>query len=110
MNLPLFISPEAWQEYETMRRRIKKPLTELSAKRLLTRCAELESKGWDVNEALLVAADCCWLSVYPPKDMTIPEKPRTGVDQTAGILRALDDAKKAATRPPERLLRMVGKA
>jgi hypothetical protein len=110
MNLPLFIDPEAWQEYEIMRRRIKKPLTDLGAKRLLNRCNELAAKGWDVNEALLVAADCHWLTVYPPKDMTIQSNPARRSDDTAKWMAEQEQARKSACRPPQALLRMVGKA
>lgn len=110
MNLPLFIDQQAWLEFEAMRRRIKRPLTELGAKRLLNRCNELASKGWDVNEALLVAADCHWLTVYPPKDMTIAANPARRSDETRAWMAEQEQAKKNASRPPERLLRMVGKA
>jgi hypothetical protein len=110
MNLPLFIDPLAWNEYSSMRKRIKKPLTELSAQRLLNRCNELQAKGWDANESLRVAADCCWLSVYPHnKDMSIPDR-NAATTQTNAFFADMEKAKREATRPPERILRMVGKA
>lgn len=93
-----------------MRKRDKKALTPLGARRLLARCYEMHQKGHDVNEALLIAADCHWLTIYPPKDNSIEAKAgSTGLAESSAWLREQEEAKRRATRPPEAILRMVGK-
>ena len=99
MTLPMFIDPEAWAEYTAMRKRIKKPLTPLGERRLLHRCAELEANGWDVNEALLVAADAHWLTVYPPKDMSITPKPKANTEAAQTWSQDFERARQASQTP-----------
>ncbi|MGL4576586.1 MAG: hypothetical protein ACRCV9_17500 [Burkholderiaceae bacterium] len=99
MTLPMFIDPEAWTEYTSMRKRIKKPLTPLGERRLLNRCAELEANGWGVNEALLVAAECHWLTVYPPKDMSITPKPKATTEAAQVWAQDFERARQASQTP-----------
>jgi hypothetical protein len=107
ITLPLWITPEAWDEYANMRKRIKKPLTELGARRLLNRCNELHAKGHDPSEALLVAADMHWHSVYPPKDMTIEAKAgESGLRASQEWADEFKAAKRQATPPPAKVLAM----
>ena len=72
--LPAYIDPEAWSDYEAMRKRIKKPLTPRSAKQKLALLQRFKEAGWDVNQVIDTATERCWLDFYAPKEIDVPIK------------------------------------
>jgi hypothetical protein len=69
--LPDWIDPEVWAEFDNMRQKIKRPMTDY-AKRLIV--SELEkARGYaDPNECLKVSIRRSWQDVYPDKGRTPP--------------------------------------
>ena len=50
--IPSFIEQENWDDFVEMRKKIKKPLTETAAKRLISKLTEFDANGFDANESL----------------------------------------------------------
>lgn len=64
-KIPSFINPEIWKDFETMRKQIRKPMSE-RAKKLIV--SKLQSLGEDkANEILEQSIVNCWQDVYPLK-------------------------------------------
>ncbi|WP_297964246.1 phage replisome organizer N-terminal domain-containing protein, partial [uncultured Campylobacter sp.] len=64
-KIPPFINPEIWKTFETMRKQIRKPMSE-RAKKLIV--SKLQSLGEDkANEILDQSIVNCWQDVYPLK-------------------------------------------
>ena len=64
-KIPPFINPEIWKDFEAMRKKIKKPMSE-RAKKLIV--SKLQSLGEDkANEILDQSIVNCWQYVYPLK-------------------------------------------
>ena len=64
-KIPPFINPEIWKDFEAMRKRIRKPMSE-RAKKLIV--SKLQSLGEDkANEILDQSIVNCWQDVYPLK-------------------------------------------
>ena len=84
--IPSWIDPEAWNDYMTMRKRIKKPMTDRRLRQFLARCYELKQAGHDVNQSLDEAADHQWLELYEPKDKAISFKTSAEADRTQAYI------------------------
>ena len=64
-EIPSFINPEIWKDFEAMRKQIRKPMSE-RAKKLIV--ARLQKFGEDkANEILEQSIVNCWQDVYPLK-------------------------------------------
>lgn len=64
-KIPPFINPEIWKNFETMRKQIRKPMSE-RAKKLIV--SKLQKLGEDkANEILDQSIVNCWQDVYPLK-------------------------------------------
>lgn len=64
-EIPSFINPEIWKDFEAMRKQIRKPMSE-RAKKLIV--SKLQSLGEDkANEILEQSIVNCWQDVYPLK-------------------------------------------
>ena len=64
-EIPSFINPEIWKDFEAMRKQIKRPMSE-RAKKLIV--ARLQKLGEDkANEILDQSIVNCWQDVYPLK-------------------------------------------
>nr|DAV06621.1 MAG TPA: helix-turn-helix domain protein [Caudoviricetes sp.] len=64
-EIPSFINPEIWKNFETMRKQIRKPMSE-RAKKLIV--SKLQKLGEDkANEILDQSIVNCWQDVYPLK-------------------------------------------
>ena len=77
--LPAWIDREAWEDYEAMRRRIKKPMTARVIRQKLARLQAFKSAGFDVNEVIDEATNGHWLDFYAT-EKPIPQRP---VDEAA---------------------------
>lgn len=65
MQLPTWLSEEAWDGYVEMRTKIKKPMTERAKKMAVRRLDELRCKGWDPSMVLDQSTFMCWQGLYP---------------------------------------------
>ena len=69
--LPAYIDPEAWAEYETMRQRIKKPMTPRVVRQKLALLQRFKEAGHDVNAVIDAATNGHWLDFYQPKELEL---------------------------------------
>ena len=72
--LPSYIDPEAWGDYEAMRRRIKKPMTARVVRQKLALLQRFKDAGHDPNAILDAATNGHWLDFYEPRDVQITVK------------------------------------
>lgn len=64
-KIPPFINPEIWKDFETMRKKVKRPMSERAKKLIVDRLQKLgEDKA---NEILDQSIVNCWQDVYPLK-------------------------------------------
>lgn len=67
LNLPDWVSVEAWDGYLEMRLKIKRPLTKRAGEMALRRLDQLRQKGWDPSMVLDQSTFMCWQGLYPLK-------------------------------------------
>lgn len=64
-EIPSFIDPEIWKDFEAMRKQIKRPMSERAKKLIVARLQKLgEDKANEILEQSIVN---CWQDVYPLK-------------------------------------------
>ena len=64
-EIPSFINPEIWKDFEAMRKQIKRPMSERAKKLIVARLQKLgEDKANEILEQSIVN---CWQDVYPFK-------------------------------------------
>lgn len=64
-EIPEFINPEIWKDFEAMRKQIKRPMSERAKKLIVARLQKLgEDKANEILEQSIVN---CWQDVYPLK-------------------------------------------
>ena len=85
--LPSYVDREAWEDYEAMRRKIRKPMTVRVIRQKLARLAEFKAKGHDVTRVIDEATNGCWLDFYEPR-----EKPISSVKDHASDTRVYLDS------------------
>ena len=79
MEIPEFINKEDWQGFLTMRKLIKKPLTDNAAKRALKTLERLYEQGEDISLVLNQSEDKCWQGLFAVKESYYAER---GIDRT----------------------------
>lgn len=109
IQLPLSIDREAWEGFCEMRKASRRPFTDRAARMILTELAKIEAAGHDPNAALRQSILHGWADVWPAKEKKIEAKSGS-VSSTQELFAEWDRAKREATKPPERILKMVGKA
>lgn len=67
-QLPDYINRETWDGFIEMRKKIKKPLTELAITRLLNKLEKLKEQGENIEKVLEQSIINCWQDVYPVKN------------------------------------------
>lgn len=67
LNLPEWLSIEAWEGYIEMRKEIKKPLTRRAAITALRRLNEMRLEGHDPSQVLDQSTFMCWRGLFPLK-------------------------------------------
>jgi hypothetical protein len=101
--LPEYIDPEAWAEYDAMRKRIKKPMTPRVIRQKLALLQRFKDAGHDVNAVIDAATNGHWLDFYEPKEIAISAKTASNARVTGEAARYFgetpgklsDDARKA---------------
>jgi len=71
-QLPDWIKPEAWQAYEDMRRKIRKPMTERARDLIIKKLLEMKQDGQDANAVLEQSVMSSWTGIFPIKTETNP--------------------------------------
>jgi hypothetical protein len=104
---PTWIEEESWSAFEEMRKKIKAPLTPYAGKLILRELCKLKAMGEDPQECLDQSIRNGWRDVYPLKDKLCKGAP---VVQSRDWLDEQEQARKAATKPPAEILRMVRRA
>lgn len=66
--MPDWVPADLWRQFEEMRRRKKKPLTDAARKLAVNRLERLRSQGHDVRDLLNESILHCWDTFYPPKE------------------------------------------
>lgn len=57
-----------WSEFKKMRRKLRKPVSDIAESRLVAKHKRLVSDGNDKSELINMAIERCWLSFYPVGD------------------------------------------
>ena len=64
-EIPSFINPEIWKDFEAMRKQVKRPMSERAKKLIVSKLQKLgEDKANEILEQSIVN---CWQDVYPLK-------------------------------------------
>ena len=66
--LPPWVPTEAWDAWEDMRRRLRKPLTDYARDLAVKRLDDLRGEGWDPERIINLAIESGWLKFWPPHD------------------------------------------
>lgn len=66
--LPDWLPAEEWRGFETMRRKIKKPMTERAAAMALRKLGELRDRGENPAAVLDQSTLHCWQDLYPIRE------------------------------------------
>ena len=106
--IPNWITSESWQAFEESRKRIKAPLTQYAGKLILVELCKLKSSGENPQDCLDQSIRNGWRDVFPVKDKGL-RSVSAGVSATQELLREQAEHAKMATKPPAKLLAMVGK-
>jgi hypothetical protein len=68
VELPDWLPPDSWHEWEEHRREIKKPLTALSVKKQIKQLADYRARGMPPEKVIEEAITHGWRGFYPLKD------------------------------------------
>jgi hypothetical protein len=104
--LPSYIDAEAWEEYEAMRRRIKKPMTPRVIRQKLALLQRFKDAGHDVNAVIDAATNGHWLDFYEPKEIAITQK-ATSARVTGEAARYLDETPGKPSEEARRALKIA---
>jgi hypothetical protein len=105
--LPSYIDPEAWEEYEAMRRRIKKPMTPRVIRQKLALLQRFKDAGHDVNAVIDAATNGHWLDFYQPKEIEISSKTVSTARVTGEAARYLDETPGKPSEETRRALKIA---
>lgn len=89
--LPSYIEPEAWSEYESMRARIKKPMTPRVIRQKLALLQRFHEAGHDVNAVIDAATNGHWQDFYVPKAIDIPNITPSNARVTGEAAKYMDE-------------------
>lgn len=69
---PVWVPISAWQGFEQMRNKIKKPMTDGARKLIVRELEKLQAQGFDPLAVLEQSERNCWQDVFPLKDKGSP--------------------------------------
>ena len=72
--LPDFIDLEIWEDFKSMRKSIKKPMSDRAVLGIVKKLSGFKAEGFDPNASLEQSIINCWQDVFPPK--TAPKRER----------------------------------
>lgn len=101
MPLPTWVDREAWDGFVTMRKTMKRPLTERAAKLILAELYRIKDAGHDPNSSLDQSTVNCWQDVYPPREKQIYRATGSSAyAATQDLLKQMREHAESATPPP----------
>lgn len=68
MELPGFVDKETWNDFVEYRQEIRKPLSDIAQKRMISRLAKLHADGYDANATLDLAMSEGWRGIWPTEE------------------------------------------
>jgi hypothetical protein len=96
---PHWISPESWQAFHEVRKRIKAPLTAYAEKLIIGELVRLKSSGEDPQACLDQSIRLGWRDVFPVRDKQLKQRPGSDI---AATRRMLDDYDAVQSDPAAR--------
>ena len=67
-NLPLEITDQDWRDFEEMRRKMRKPMTDRARSNLASKLTRFDAAGYNAQDILNNSITNGWQDVYEPKD------------------------------------------
>jgi hypothetical protein len=86
--LPSYLSRETWDEFEIMRMKMRKPLTDRARKLILYELQRIKEAGHCPNAALDQSILHCWADVYQPKEKQIESNANAVLEQSKQYLQS----------------------
>lgn len=105
--LPSYIDPEAWAEYEAMRKRIKKPMTPRVIRQKLALLQKFRDAGHDVNAVIDAATNGHWQDFYEPREIAISIKAVSTARVTGEAARYLSETPGRPSEDAKRALQIA---
>ncbi len=68
VEIPSWISPECFESFQEMRKKIKKPMTQRAGQLIIKELSKLKEQGFDPNDVLDQSTRNDWQDVYPIKE------------------------------------------
>ena len=93
---PSFVSPDIWQDFCQYKKERKESYTQTGLKVFLSKLEKINSKGANVNEALLETMANNWRGVFEPKQGFNAKSKAEGVKKSRQVLREWAAKKMAA--------------
>ena len=93
---PSFVSPDIWQDFCQYKKERKESYTQTGLKVFLSKLEKINSKGANVNEALLETMANDWRGVFEPKQGFNAKSKAEGVKKSRQVLREWAAKKMAA--------------
>ena len=93
---PSFVSPDIWQDFCQYKKERKESYTQTGLKAFLSKLEKINSKGANVNEALLETMANDWRGVFEPKQGFNAKSKAEGVKKSRQVLREWAAKKMAA--------------
>jgi len=69
-ELPNFINSETWDDFEEMRKRIRKPMTDRARRDIVAKIERLRGEGHDPEDVLAASIANSWTGVFPLRSET----------------------------------------
>jgi hypothetical protein len=101
--LPSYLSRETWDEFEIMRMKMRKPMTDKARKLILYELQRIKEAGHDPNKSLDQSILHCWADVYQPKEKQIETNANAVLEQSNKYLQ--DQLEHARLAREERMKR-----
>lgn len=78
-TFPPWWPEKVWKAYVEMRRKSRKPLTDLAIERAVREVSKLRDAGHDPGAIIEQSACKCWTDFYPPKGGDVVQKPAESI-------------------------------
>lgn len=94
--LPVWIDPESWDAFKSMRKTIRAPLTPYAERLVIIQLVRLKSAGEDPQACLNQSIMLAWRDVFPVRDKQISRQATSAAESRA----YLDAEAKRECGPP----------
>lgn len=80
-ELPDWIDPETWRDYENMRKQIKRPLSDRARNIAVKKLQDLYRQGYSPEDVLEQSIFMCWQGLFEIRQQYATERRATAVDR-----------------------------